>query len=460
MCTDTHIRNDSGPFPETARWCMSALKNLTRPGALAPSRPGGNDDGDDAAAIASRAILDAGMLPLLVGILLHKPGEGGEGGTPHDWQPNTLQDSALYTLLHMSALPGIRGALVTEEMNCAEVLSGICGACGRHEAGKGPGDLDQMRLQHLKAVSYFVVISFSFDSRKRACLTRRSCPRFSRPELQRLALSYLLDSLDTDDRQSSNLITDREAGSLVDLLSDTLAGRARDGPGGYSAATFGAKGVLYAVRCLLTEPRNRVLFASSAHGMRLNALLVGAASRFAAGGSGVVDAEAAEHAVVSLYWMTIYTLDEVAIGFDTATDAGPFLPVTKGTYTSVPGASKADTVSAVAETLSRLAAADGVTAMTGQAAHQIMLRLDYLKYEEKPLAFFVSDPGDLNLVRVEGGHDGKTAGPTGKGAKPTFHIFDRVVTRSTKGSTMPNKVFSSGKWEAAASIHSASFAQT
>ena len=146
---------------------MSALKNLTRPGALAPSRPGGNDDGDDAAAIASRAILDAGMLPLLVGILLHKPGEGGEGGTPHDWQPNTLQDSALYTLLHMSALPGIRGALVTEEMNCAEVLSGICGACGRHEAGKGPGDLDQMRLQHLKAVSYFVVISFSFDSRKR-----------------------------------------------------------------------------------------------------------------------------------------------------------------------------------------------------------------------------------------------------------------------------------------------------
>ncbi|EJK72546.1 hypothetical protein THAOC_05910, partial [Thalassiosira oceanica] len=38
--------------------------------------------------------------------------------------------------------------------------------------------------------------------------------------------------------------------------SDTLAGRARDGPGrGYFAATFEAKGVLHAVRCLLTEPR-------------------------------------------------------------------------------------------------------------------------------------------------------------------------------------------------------------
>ena len=29
---------------------------------------------------------------------------------------------------------------------------------------------------------------------------------------------------------------------------------------------------------------------------------------------GVVDAEAAEHAVVSLYWMTMYSLDEVAVG--------------------------------------------------------------------------------------------------------------------------------------------------
>ena len=260
-----------------------------------------------------------------------------------------------------------------------------------------------------------------------------------------MALSYLLDSLDTDDRHSSNLITDREAGALVGLLSDTLAGRARDGPGGYSAATFGAKGVLYAVRCLLTEPRNRALFASSAHGMKLNALLVRTASCFAAGGGGVcaggiVDAEAAEHAAVSLYWTTMHSLDEAAVGFDTATYAGPFLPVTSAT-----GASKENAVSAVAGTLSSLAAADGVTAMTGQAAHQIMLRLDYLKYEEEPADFFVSVPGDLNLDRAEGGPDGETAGPPKKGAKPTFHIFDRDVTRSIQGSIMPNKAYSSGK---------------
>ena len=33
------VASPDRPFPETARWCMSALKNLTRPGALAPSRP-------------------------------------------------------------------------------------------------------------------------------------------------------------------------------------------------------------------------------------------------------------------------------------------------------------------------------------------------------------------------------------------------------------------------------------
>jgi len=169
------VASPDRPFPETARWCMSALKNLTRPGRLAPSRltdGEGQSEEDDAAAIASRAILSAGMLPLLVGILRadEKPEnedgkkeeeDGKKEEAPYNWQSNTLQDSALYTLLHMSAVPGVRGELMTEQMNCAEVLARICEACGRREARKDLGDLSQMRLQQLKAVSFLPGLLFS-----------------------------------------------------------------------------------------------------------------------------------------------------------------------------------------------------------------------------------------------------------------------------------------------------------
>lgn len=42
----------------------------------------------------------------------------------------------------------------------------------------------------------------------------------------------------------------------------------------------------------------------------------------------------------------------------------------------------------MAGTLSSLKATGGVTAATGQATHQIMLRLDYLMYEDKPADYF------------------------------------------------------------------------
>ena len=56
-----------------------------------------------------------------------------------------------------------------------------------------------------------------------------------------------------------------------------------------------------------------------------------------------------------------------------------------------------------------------------------MLRLDYLNYE-------------LNLDRAKGGLDGGTDGPPKMGAKPTFHIFVRDVTRSIQGSICPTRL--------------------
>ncbi|EJK53183.1 hypothetical protein THAOC_27434 [Thalassiosira oceanica] len=168
--------------------------------------------------------------------------------------------SALYTL-HMSESPGVRGALITEQMNCAEVLSGSVGrAAGRRRGG--PVSVTRARWRG------------------------RSWPTSRTPS----------------------------------------------GGGGTPPCTPSGD-----------SSRNLDLFASSAHGTRLNAPLTGA---FAAGGGRRGGRSRGGVACR----MTTYSRDEVAVGFDTA-NVGPFFLMTKGTAASAPGASKAHTVSAVGGTL-------------------------------------------------------------------------------------------------------------
>ena len=100
------------------------------------------------------------------------------------------------------------------------------------------------------------------------------------------------------------LVTNSEAERLIELLSNTLHLRSKDGPGGYSAATFSVKSVLCAIRCLLTNHINQITFATT--GVRLNCLLLKAISFFALNRVPIVDAEAAEHAAFSLYLQSNY----------------------------------------------------------------------------------------------------------------------------------------------------------
>lgn len=105
---------------------------------------------------------------------------------------------------------------------------------------------------------------------------------------------------------SATLLADYEAHSIIELLAHCIHNRAKEGPGGYSAATFTVKGVLHSIRCLMTNPKNRIVFASI-DGARLNTLLLKALARYsliAKGVEDVMDAEAAEHAVFSFYLMS------------------------------------------------------------------------------------------------------------------------------------------------------------
>ena len=108
----------------------------------------------------------------------------------------------------------------------------------------------------------------------------------------------------TQMHESVLLVTNTEAERLIELLSNTLHLRSKEGPGGYSAATFSVKSVLYAIRCLLTNHINQITFAAT--GVRLNCLLFKAITYFTLNSVPTVDAEAAEHACFSLYLQSNY----------------------------------------------------------------------------------------------------------------------------------------------------------
>jgi hypothetical protein len=176
---------DDFAFPETARWCLGALKNLLRPSKLSPSHvtdtqpTNDKEDGAllkdlgfvtptmDASAIAAHAILDTGILPLLLRLLNNNEehrdsalNSCAKNKILYNWQSNSAQDSALYTLMHMSSVPQVRKEL-RENYGCIEVLTNIL-TYGKKVIGerllmsKDDEELESLshlRLQCLKAVS-------------------------------------------------------------------------------------------------------------------------------------------------------------------------------------------------------------------------------------------------------------------------------------------------------------------
>ena len=75
------------------------------------------------------------------------------------------------------------------------------------------------------------------------------------------------------------VLSEKDLHLLIELLADTMHDRGRDGAGGYSAATFSVKHVLFALRCLLTHNLNQVLAAERA-GLQLNLLLMKALAQY------------------------------------------------------------------------------------------------------------------------------------------------------------------------------------
>lgn len=125
-------------YPETTRWCLSALRNLTRPCQNA-----------NAAHVLIRSSAYAVILQFIAIVDNH----GAFVNEPHSWDSNSMQDTALSIVMNLSAC-----SLSREYLNEAETIKVLSTITNYPETADSRGHLDdaqrkQMNFQCLKAVS-------------------------------------------------------------------------------------------------------------------------------------------------------------------------------------------------------------------------------------------------------------------------------------------------------------------
>lgn len=175
---------------------------------------------------------------------------------------------------------------------------------------------------------------------------------------------------------SATILAEYEAHSIIELLAHCLQGRAKEGPGGYSASTYALKSVLYGIKCILCQPANQKLFAVTGNASRLNALLLKSVSCYSLLDMvDMMDAEATEHAVVSIQQMTLNGMDEDELGYSVPDGHCIFLPDSFG--------DNENAQSVVAKILRSYLTnfEDGYTIKGRHAVNQILFRLNYLRFE-------------------------------------------------------------------------------
>ena len=228
--------------------------------------------------------------------------------------------------------------------------------------------------------------------------------------------------------RSSMLTNSSEASLLVELLANALHHRAKEGPGGYSAATFSAKNVLCAIRCLLTSAENQKTIAINV-GIRLNALLLLALAQHAVLGSSMLDPEAAEHACFSLYLLSNF-------GFKY-----PFLPE------HLRFGNQAEKI------FTSYLHCDDVTPAGRHAASQLMLRMQFLIFEgeikDDMSNGVIVKAWDYDLpLEIKRDLDSIVVEKRMPGAIPRDDIFDRPILRSRA----PKKGTDKAPWDNSSSI--------
>ena len=236
---------------------------------------------------------------------------------------------------------------------------------------------------------------------------------------------------------SAILLSENEAYLMVELLANTLSQRAKEGLGGYSAATFNVKWVLFAINCLLTHSLNQIRFINIG-GARLNALLIKALALHSIKNTPSIDTDAAQYAAFYLYLQPNY-------GFLTT-----FLPAIFGNHNNIAGKG-----CLAAKILTSYVHMESITPAGRHAADQLLLRLRYLNMSGSLNE--LASPGGIHAAApVEYGFDAELLEAAEAiivekrihGARPRDDIFDRPILRSRA----PKKGDDGAPWDNRASV--------
>jgi hypothetical protein len=192
-----------------------------------------------------------------------------------------------------------------------------------------------------------------------------------------LGQSYLLplgSTINASLMDSPLVMSEHDIDLLLEVLDNTLHLRGKEGPGGYSPATFSLKYVLFALRCFLTHTTNQRSIAKQV-GNHMNTLLIKALAYHTLDPTmDMMDSESAEYACFSLYVQSNY-------GFESL----PFLPFSLKSSLS----DEIEYVEDVSARILSLYQSLPSTRVAGRhAATQLLLRLRYLKFEDQLVGAF------------------------------------------------------------------------
>uniref|UniRef100_A0A7S4QZ69 Ataxin-10 domain-containing protein n=2 Tax=Ditylum brightwellii TaxID=49249 RepID=A0A7S4QZ69_9STRA len=447
---NSHFDSKNQLFPETARWCLCAMKNLTRPS---------KDP------IAAHAFIDAGVIPLILKIITvggavsaarsrheHSPNisnsllapaeqslnpdfspsdlerQNSKGpiendvpnveNDPSSWDANSMQDAALFTILNLSATSVARNYL--REEDAVHILATVADFATSHCSGDATTPEEkQQQFQCLKARMALAYLVGSEGHYGQPCVHSSSSAR------------------DGNIDESVLLIMKSEAELLVEMLANSLHQRTKSGSGGYSAATFSIKGLLFAIRCLLTNNLNQNTLANSI-GEQLNCLLFKALAQHSIQKVLTIDPEAAEHACFSLYLLSNF-------GFKSK-----FLPAS---FSNVGDSSGLFMTGMVEIVLTAYLQNKNITQAGRHAAEQLLMRLPYLTFigstadvkkgcPDVPVTDFDFDNELLHAT------DDIVVKKCPSGAKPRGDIFGRPILRSRA----PKKGTQKAIWDNKASV--------
>eukprot|EP00548_Thalassiothrix_antarctica_P001734 CAMPEP_0194138912 /NCGR_PEP_ID=MMETSP0152-20130528/8650_1 /TAXON_ID=1049557 /ORGANISM="Thalassiothrix antarctica, Strain L6-D1" /LENGTH=651 /DNA_ID=CAMNT_0038836565 /DNA_START=68 /DNA_END=2023 /DNA_ORIENTATION=+ len=261
-------------YPETAKWVCAAIKNLTRPALSGEGCQQGVDllpllqqivtfpSSPSSPIIAPKSFASANNLESCrTRSSIQSVNSFPEAG-PTLWETNSLQDAALFCLLHLS-------------ISCGPILMSKCVPTLESIANYKSHSCSVLDFQRLKA---------------------------------RMALSYLIGSTtNTNDGNKAKKmlqLSNSESRLLVECLHNTLNNNAHP-ERLYSAATFSVKWILYAIRNLL--PLNGAMLNQQT---TLNSRLLHALSEHSLSRSTSVDANAAEYAAIALHLLSTHGLED------------------------------------------------------------------------------------------------------------------------------------------------------